>query len=99
MRPVRSAHEQLGVIGGSGCGGVGGGAGAAVGSPGTGKTSAVVALGEALGWPVETVIGSIREPSDFAGLPVVIDGSVQLSPPAWATRLCEAVGGSCSWTS
>jgi hypothetical protein len=60
------------------------------GSPGTGKTSAVVALGEALEWPVETVIGSIREPSDFAGLPVVIDGSVRLSPPAWATRLSEA---------
>ncbi|MGB8879291.1 MAG: MoxR family ATPase, partial [Solirubrobacteraceae bacterium] len=57
------------------------------GSPGTGKTSAVLALGEALEWPVETVIGSIREPSDFAGLPVVIDGSVRLSPPAWATRL------------
>jgi AAA domain (dynein-related subfamily) len=63
------------------------------GSPGTGKTSAVVALGEALGWPVETVIGSIREPSDFAGLPVVIDGSVHLSPPGWATRLCEAGEG------
>jgi AAA domain (dynein-related subfamily) len=60
------------------------------GSPGTGKTSAVAALGEALGWPVETVIGSIREPSDFAGLPVVIDGSVRFSPPAWATRLSEA---------
>jgi hypothetical protein len=63
------------------------------GSPGTGKTSAVVALGEALGWPVETVIGSIREPSDFAGLPVVIDRSVHLSPPAWATRLSEAGRG------
>lgn len=63
------------------------------GSPGTGKTSAVLALGEGLGWPVETVIGSIREPSDFAGLPVVIDGSVQLSPPAWATRLSQAGTG------
>jgi len=63
------------------------------GSPGTGKTSAVVALGQALGWPVETVIGSIREPSDFAGLPVVIDGSVYLSPPAWARRLREAGKG------
>ncbi|MBV8990901.1 MAG: sigma 54-interacting transcriptional regulator [Solirubrobacterales bacterium] len=63
------------------------------GSPGTGKTSAVVALGEALGWPVETVIGSIREPSDFAGLPVVVDGSVHLSPPGWARRLCEAEEG------
>lgn len=58
------------------------------GSPGTGKTSAVCALGDALGWPVEVVIGSIREPADFAGLPVVIDGEVRLAPPAWAKRLC-----------
>ncbi len=57
------------------------------GSPGTGKTSAVVALGEALDWPVEVVIGSIREPADFAGLPVVVSGAVQLAPPAWAQRL------------
>ena len=63
------------------------------GSPGTGKTSAVISLGDALGWPVETVIGSIREPSDFAGLPVVVDGSVRLSPPGWATRLAQAGEG------
>jgi hypothetical protein len=63
------------------------------GSPDTGKTSAVVALGEALDWPVEVVIGSIREPSDFAGLPVVIDGSVHLAPPRWAQRLCAAERG------
>jgi MoxR-like ATPase len=63
------------------------------GSPGTGKTSAVLALGEALGWPVEVVIGSIREPSDFAGLPVVSGGSVVLSPPAWGARLLAAGTG------
>jgi MoxR-like ATPase len=63
------------------------------GSPGTGKTSAVCALGDALGWPVEVVIGSIREPSDFAGLPVVISGAVRLAPPAWAQRLCAAERG------
>lgn len=59
------------------------------GSPGTGKTSVVRALGNALGWPTEIVIGSIREPSDFAGLPVVIDGAVQMAPPLWARRLSE----------
>ncbi|MFI6442213.1 AAA family ATPase [Streptomyces sp. NPDC050759] len=63
------------------------------GSPGTGKTSAVVALAEALGWPVEVVIGSIREPSDFAGLPVVDGGTVRLAAPAWAQRLAEAQHG------
>src|SRR5919204_3688647 len=63
------------------------------GSPGTGKTSAVVAVGQSLGWPVEVVIGSIREPSDFAGLPVVISGAVRLAPPAWAQRLTASGHG------
>jgi hypothetical protein len=63
------------------------------GSPGTGKTSAVLALAQALGWPVEVVIGSIREPSDFAGLPVVSGDGVQFAPPRWARRLVEAGEG------
>ena len=63
------------------------------GSPGTGKTSVVRALGESLGWPVEVVIGSIREPTDFAGLPVVVDGGVHIAPPAWAARLAGAETG------
>lgn len=57
------------------------------GPPGTGKTSAVRAMAEAAGWPCETVIASIREPADFAGLPVVSDGHVEFAPPRWATRL------------
>ena len=60
------------------------------GSPGTGKTSVVRALGESLGWPTEIVIGSIREPADFAGLPVVINGSVEMAPPLWARRLAAS---------
>jgi MoxR-like ATPase len=63
------------------------------GSPGTGKTSVVRALGESLGWLTEVVIGSIREPADFAGLPVVIDGAVQMAPPLWARRLSAAGHG------
>lgn len=63
------------------------------GSPGTGKTSVVRALAESLCWPVEVVVGSIREPTDFSGLPVVIDGGVMLAPPAWARRLAEAEQG------
>src|ERR1035437_5098742 len=43
------------------------------GSPWTGTTAVVRALGEALCWPTEVVIGSFHEPADFAGLPVVID--------------------------
>ncbi|WP_225624354.1 sigma 54-interacting transcriptional regulator [Thermoanaerobacterium thermosaccharolyticum] len=63
------------------------------GSPGTGKTSAITALGEQLGLLTEVVIASIREPSDFSGLPIVIDGSVKMAPPAWAKNLAEAGKG------
>ena len=59
------------------------------GAPGTGKTSAVKAMSRELGLPCETVIASIREPSDFAGLPLVADGEVVFAPPRWARRLAE----------
>lgn len=63
------------------------------GAPGTGKSSVVRDLAHALGWPCEVVIASIREPSDFAGLPVVSDGGVRFAPPTWATNLVDAGGG------
>lgn len=67
------------------------------GAPGTGKTSAIRAMAAGAGWPCETVIASIREPSDFAGLPVVDGaggaGAVTFAPPRWARRLAEAGGG------
>lgn len=67
------------------------------GAPGTGKTSVVQALADAAGWPCETVIASLREPSDFAGLPVVVgdgaDAEVLLAPPRWARRLQDAERG------
>ncbi|MCX5207112.1 MoxR family ATPase [Streptomyces sp. NBC_00237] len=63
------------------------------GAPGTGKTSAVVALGESLGLPVEVVVGSIREPSDFSGLPVLRDGGTWFAPPRWAERLARSGTG------
>lgn len=67
------------------------------GSPGTGKTSVVRSLAEAIGLPSETVIASIREPSDFAGLPIVNhDGGyprVDFAPPRWAQRLAAAGNG------
>jgi len=63
------------------------------GAPGTGKTSAIRAMATAMGLPCETVIASIREPSDFAGLPVVTGNAVRFAPPLWAIRLAEAGTG------
>ena len=63
------------------------------GDPGIGKSALIHAAAEADGVPCETVIGSLREPSDFAGLPVVTDDGVRLEPPAWAKRLHAAQAG------
>ena len=70
------------------------------GAPGTGKTSAIRAMAERMGWPCETVIAAIREPSDFAGLPVISpvvgedgESQVRMAPPRWARRLASAGRG------
>lgn len=64
------------------------------GGPGTGKSSMIRSLGAALDLPVVTVIASLREPADFAGLPVVSDdGSIRLAEPAWARKLAQAESG------
>jgi hypothetical protein len=67
------------------------------GAPGTGKTTVVRQLAEQADLPCETVIASIREPSDFAGLPIVSrsDGAphVDFAPPAWAKRLASSGRG------
>lgn len=70
------------------------------GAPGTGKTSVIRAMADAANWPCETVIASIREPSDFAGLPIVnrsdasaADARVDFAPPRWAVRLAAAGHG------
>jgi MoxR-like ATPase len=65
------------------------------GGPGTGKTSALLQLAADAALPCEVVIASIREPSDFAGLPVIQGdgGSVVMAPPRWAQRLAAAGRG------
>ncbi len=69
------------------------------GAPGTGKTSVIRALAAAAQLPCETVIASIREPSDFAGLPIVDHSDpasgprVSFAPPSWATSLAAAGRG------
>ncbi|GAA2998724.1 AAA family ATPase [Actinokineospora diospyrosa] len=67
------------------------------GEPGIGKTAALTQLAEALELPLTTVIASVHEPSDFAGLPVVGDDpavqGVPMAPPDWAVRLVRAGEG------
>jgi MoxR-like ATPase len=63
------------------------------GDPGIGKSALIHAAAAADDVSCETVIGSLREPSDFAGLPVVTDDGVRMEPPAWARRLKEAGAG------
>ncbi len=58
------------------------------GPPGTGKTSFIYAFTRVLGRWMETVIASIREPSDFAGLPIIAsDDSVKLAAPQWVKNI------------
>ncbi|GAB7046807.1 MoxR family ATPase [Catenuloplanes indicus JCM 9534] len=60
------------------------------GEPGIGKSATLGQLAAGLGLPMETVIASIHEPSDFAGLPIVGDDpaaqGVPMAPPDWAVR-------------
>lgn len=64
-----------------------------LGDPGIGKSSFVRGIAANEGLLCETVLGSIREPADLAGLPVVTDKGVVLDPPAWAKRLADADAG------
>src|SRR5262249_31777559 len=58
------------------------------GEPGIGKSATLGQLAAALRLPMETVIASIPEPSDFSGLPIVGDDPAQqarpMAPPAGA---------------
>ncbi|MET8859819.1 sigma 54-interacting transcriptional regulator [Streptomyces sp. NPDC004579] len=67
------------------------------GEPGIGKSAALEQLAGGLGLPLETVIASVHEPSDFAGLPIVGDDpaatGVPMAPPDWAVRLAKAGQG------
>lgn len=64
------------------------------GKPGTAKTSRVYQLATANGLPIEVVIASLREPSDFLGLPIPNkDGTLHYAAPSWAARLKQAGRG------
>lgn len=55
-----------------------------IGAPGTGKTKTENAIAAGLNRKNYTVIAGLREPSDFAGLPVIINGEVHMAAPQWA---------------
>ena len=67
------------------------------GEPGIGKSATLQQLAAGLGLPMETVIASVHEPSDFAGLPIVGDSpatdGVPMAPPDWAVRLARTGSG------
>ncbi|HVT78458.1 MAG TPA: AAA family ATPase [Acidimicrobiales bacterium] len=64
------------------------------GGPGIGKTTAIEQMAAEEGAPCEVVIGSIHEPSDFVGLPVVRpEGGVAMEAPQWALNLAAAGKG------
>jgi hypothetical protein len=59
-------------------------------NPGCGKSSRISQMAGALSAHLETVISSIRDPSDFGGLPIPENGhGVRLEAPSWAHRLAN----------
>ncbi len=60
------------------------------GSPGEGKTAVVTSLIQQWGYQAEVLIGSLRDPADFAGYPHITDKdgllSTELTAPDWAVR-------------
>lgn len=62
------------------------------GDPGTGKTHTIEAFARRAGWSMVSVIASIHDPTDFAGLPVRTEAGVVFEPPAWARRTAESDG-------
>lgn len=61
------------------------------GDPGVGKTSTIYQASDELDAHLEVLIASIREPTDFGGLPIkTATDEVTLAPMGWAKRVREA---------
>lgn len=54
------------------------------GDPGIGKSAVVRQVATGLGWDCVELIGSLRDETDFGGLPVRTDGGVEFVAPRWA---------------
>lgn len=64
-----------------------------MGDPGVGKSSVIRALAQSQDLMCEVLLGSIREPADIGGMPLVRENDYTLVPGRWARRLCEAGEG------
>lgn len=60
------------------------------GPPGVGKTSIMEAIADHYNMHLEVVMASIREPSDFAGMPNVQGDETRWVAPSWVGRLNRA---------
>ena len=60
-----------------------------VGGPGTAKTDIITQVATAAGLHVVVVLASLRDPTDFLGMPVVRDGRVSYAPPDWVLEVTE----------
>ncbi len=52
------------------------------GVPGTGKSTFIESLARE-DFPVYTMIASLHDPTDFNGLPMLVDGRMRFAPPDW----------------
>lgn len=59
------------------------------GIPGIGKTAMIEQLAEQYGLACETVIGSIRDATDYLGMPIESGGTLRFAPPDWAARCAQ----------
>ena len=64
-----------------------------IGEPGTGKTAWVRSFAKSLNIHVETLIGSVLDPTDVGGLPAPDGDRARYLLPDWFCRLSKAGGG------
>jgi hypothetical protein len=60
-----------------------------VGGPGTAKTDIITQVATLAGLRVVVVLASLRDPTDFLGMPVVREGRVSYAPPDWVLEVTE----------
>ena len=61
------------------------------GKPGEGKSSFIEHLAKS-DFPVQTLIASIHDPTDFSGLPFLQEGQVRYAVPEWALQFGKGQG-------